>query len=190
MEEKDWGSYFDKLYKESKIAIDKFAKEHGEEEVSYFCYDSEPCYGYILTCFNTTNESLKYVHDTQKENIKYCDELLSKDAWRNNAYYQVKVNSVTPYCNNAGDFKYQGYTNIGFPEWEKFANSDEYPENPDHEDDYLESRAALIFWKVLQRLADEGAFKKLKLAKPTLLGFGFHDEEQYIVRMLNVPENA
>ncbi len=190
MEEIEWDRFLEKLLIETNQAIDKFALEHPNEEVCYFAYDTEPCYGYVLTCFNTTESSIKHVSEWHKRNIKYCGELLDDDVWRNSAYYQVKANSVLPYCDNTGDFEYQGFTEINFPEWEKYANSENYPEPPSHEDDYLESRVALIFWKALQKLSDDGAFTKLNMATPTLLGFGYHDDDPVVVRMLNVPNNA
>lgn len=190
MEESDWDGFLEKLKSETRRAIGKFASENPNEEVCHFAYDTEPCYGYVLTCFNTSQASIKHVNEWHERNTKYCGELLNNKTWRNCAYYQVKANRVLPYCDNAGDFEYQGFTEINFPEWESFANSEHYPEAPNHEDDYLESRVALIFWKGLQELADAGAFSKLRLATPTLLGFGFHDEEQIVVRMLNIPKNA
>jgi hypothetical protein len=52
MQESDWDLYWERLVEQTKLAIQQFAKEHGDEEVCYFAYDSEPCYGFVLTCFN------------------------------------------------------------------------------------------------------------------------------------------
>jgi hypothetical protein len=106
--------------------------------------------------------------------------------WRDHAYRKVKVYSVLPFCDDAGDFAYQGFTEIAFPEWTELAKSPDYPEDfPGG--DWLENRVAMIFSEAIDTLAQDGSFDKLRLASPTLLGFGFHDQDQYVVRMLRVP---
>ena len=187
MQESDWDGFLQRLKAETRQAIERFSAENPDKEVCYFAYDSEPCYGYVLTCFNSSESSVKYVRDWHDRSVRYCGERLAKDAWRNCAYYQVKANAVLPFCDNTGDFDYQGFSDINFPEWESLAASEHYPQVASHEDDYLQSRVVLIFWRALQELADEGAFAKLKLASPTLLGFGFHDDDMVVVRMLNIP---
>ena len=190
VEEEQWDIFFQRLVEGTRAAIQQFATEHPTAEVCYFAYDSEPCYGYVLTCFNTTDAEIRHIREWHDRRINYRKEILSNDVWRSNAYYQVKANSVLPFCNETGDFAYQGFTELRFPEWEAFAQSETYPEHRDHEDDYLECRVALIFAKALDTLAEDGGFEKLRLASPTLLGFGFHDQDQYVVRMLHVPGNG
>lgn len=63
MQENDWDEFLEKLKSETIQAIDKFASEYPEEEVCYFAYDTEPCYGYVLTCFNTSQVSIKHVNE-------------------------------------------------------------------------------------------------------------------------------
>jgi len=190
MKEQDWDLFKEKLVRGSREAIISFSNSHPDEEICYFAYDCQPSYGYVLTCFNTTDESLRYVSELQEINVQRGHKILDNDRFRHAGYYYVKSLSVSPHCNNTGDFKYQGYTQIFFPEWEEYSESDEYPENEKHQDDYLESRVALIFWHALTQLVDEGAFSKLKLASPTLIGFMFHDEQEVVVRILNIQKTS
>ncbi|MBA3484014.1 MAG: hypothetical protein H0T51_19595 [Pirellulales bacterium] len=189
MQEEQWADFLQRLIDGSLAAIDQFATTHPTEEICYFAYDSEPCYGYVLTCFNTTNANSRHVQEWHQRNTSYRKKLLANPTWRDSAYYKVKTNCVLPFCNNTGDFAYQGFTEIKFPEWDECARSDKYPERLNHQDDYLESRVALIFAQALDTLAEGGSFEKLRLASPTLLGFGFHDHDQYVVRMLKLPSS-
>jgi hypothetical protein len=188
MLEEQWDAFFQRLLDGTRAAIREFAAKHSTEEVCDFAYDSEPCYGYVLTCFNTTNANFKLVKHLHDSQVAQRKTVLGMPSWRSAAYYQVRSHGVVPYCNNPGYFPYQGFTDIQFPEWEKFAHSDDYPKSERHEDDYLMNRAALILAQALDTLVEDGSFELLKLAHPTRLGFTIHDEPHCIVRILNLPE--
>ena len=170
----------------TREAIISFSSTHPNEEVCYFAFDCDPIYGYVLACFNTTDNSLRYVKERQERNLLRGKKILGNDKYRDNAYYYVESLNVPPHCNNTGDFKYQGYSEISFPEWEEYSRSDEYPKSEGHKDDYLDNRVAFIFWQALTQLVEEGAFSNLKLASPTLVGFMFHDQQEIVVRILNM----
>ena len=186
MEESFWDICLDRLVAETRAAIATFAQTHRDEEVCYFAYDAEPHSGYVLTCFNTTRQSQEFVRAQRNDHVAYRQKLLADPVWFQHAYYQAKANAVLPFCNNTGDFGYQGFTTIEFPEWQAFAESAEYPAGDD-DSDYLTNRAARLFCRAFVRLVQEQAFAELKLAQPTLLGFAFHDDEQVIVEMLGIP---
>jgi hypothetical protein len=59
---------------------------------------------------------------------------------------------------------------------------------PETQLDVLENRVALILARTLDALVEEQAFNPLRLANPTLLGFGFHDHDQCVVRLLHLPD--
>ncbi len=190
MQESDWDLYLHKLVEQTKIAIEKFYRKHGDEEVCYFAYDSEPCYGYVLTCFNTSKESLKYIKNYRAHHVSYRQQLQADPDGFNNAYYQTKANTILPFCNNTGDFAYQGFTEINFPEWEDFFQNPNYPESEKSEEDYLTNRVARLFSRSIDQLVKENAFEKLRLAQPTLLGFTFHDDSPIILEILNLSHTA
>jgi hypothetical protein len=190
MQESDWDLFLERLLQQTKSAIQKFAKEHGDKEVCYFAYDSEPRYGYVLTCFNTTESSLEFTRKQREYHTEYRRKLMADPVWFDSAYYQAKTHALLPFCNNTGDFAYQGFTQIQFPEWEEFAESPNYPESEEQDDDYLTNRAARMFCRATDRLLDERAFEPLRLARPTLIGFGFHDQDQHILHLLNLPDSA
>ena len=188
MQVEQWDTFLQRLLDGSRAAIREFAAQHPSEEVCDFAYDSEPCCGYVLTCFNTTKANVKHVKEHHDYQLAQRKRVLAMPSWRAAAYYQVRSHGVVPFCNNTGYFAYQGFSDIQFPEWESFAQSEEYPKPESHEDAYLMSRAALIFAQSLDTLTEDGSFEVLGLASPTLLGFGFHDEPHCVVRMLRLPE--
>jgi hypothetical protein len=187
MDEAQWDVFLQRLLDGSRPAIRRFAAEHPGDEVCYFAFDSEPRYGYVLICFNTSQSNLRHVSEWHEKRVAYRKALLSQQVWRDRAYYQVRTHSVLPFCDNTGDFAYQGFAEVKYPEWQTAAESEEYPQASDDNNDYLQNRVALLFAQALDVLAEEGSFSSLGLACPTLLGFGFHDQEQLIVRMLNLP---
>lgn len=190
MQEEQWGAFLQRLMDGSRAAIRDFAAKYPAEEVCDFAYDSEPCYGYVLTCFNTTKANVKFVKWRHDFRVAQRKNVLSMPSWRGAAYYQVRSHSVVPFCNSPGDFPYPDFSNIQFPEWESYAHSDDYPTPETQEDDYLMNRAALIFSQALDTLAEDGSFELLRLARPTQLGFTFHDEPHCVVRILNFPETG
>ena len=187
MQEEQWDIYLQQLIDGTRTAIEKFALEHPNEEVCYFAYDSEPCYGYVLTCFNTTEANRLYVPLRHEELVSRRKGQTEKWGRRKQDYYFLRTSSVLPFCNNTGEFRYQDFAELKFPEWQQFAESESYPEFEDNDRDYLLNHVAWLFGKALDTLAEDGSFEKLKLASPTLLGFAFHDEEQYVVRLLRFP---
>ena len=57
-------------------------------------------------------------------------------------------------------------------------------------DDYLESNARLVLWRVTERLVEDDAFAVLKMASPFMIGYGIHDQEETILRFLNWPSSV
>jgi hypothetical protein len=183
----DWNEIENLIYNESVAAIDKFTKEHASEEVCYFAYDSEPYYEYVLIAIDTSDNSLskaKYYTQTSIERVK---EFLQHDRdWQMAKATMISANTL-PFTNNTGDFKYRNFAEIKFEGWQEFADSEIYPQGEfeDEGDDYLEGNLAIIFWKVIDRLIQENQFSKFQMSSPFYLGYGFHDEDQILLRILN-----
>jgi hypothetical protein len=190
MKESDWDLYLERLVQETKSATEQFAAEHADEEVCYFAFDSEPRYGYVLTCFNTSRASLEFTRKQLAYHTQYRRRLLEDPIWFDNAHYKAKAHALLPFCNNTGDFAYQEFTRIDFPEWQEYAESDDYPHSDDEDEDYLLNRVARLFCRATDLLVERRSFNKLRLARPFLIGFGFHDHDQYVLHILNLPETA
>ena len=163
-----------------------FSAEHLDEEICYFAFDSEPYYGYILICFDTTENSIFEAKLSAQRSMDHAEEFIQKDYdWQMAKSAMISANAL-PFTNNTGDFKYQGYAEVNFEGWQEFADSAAYPGGDfDEADDYLEGNMAIIFWKVIDRLIREGHFSALRMASPFYAGYGFHDEDQVLLRILN-----
>jgi hypothetical protein len=88
---------------------------------------------------------------------------MAEPVWFDYSYYQAKAHALLPFCKNTGDFAFQGFTQIQFPEWQEFAESPSYPQPKDEDDDYLINRAARLFCRATDRLVEERAFEQLRL---------------------------
>ena len=182
----DWNEVEEKLYAESVAAIEAFAAQHPVEEVCYFAYDTDPQYGYILICFDTSENSVSEAKRSAERSIKLVEECF-RHGWD---WQMAKATMISaaelPFTNNSADFKYHGFWEVEFEGWEELAESEDYPVGDfEGADDYLEGNVALIFWKVFDRLIREGLFSGLRMASPFYVGYGFHDEDQVILRILN-----
>ncbi len=189
-DEGDWGVFQQRLIEGTRAAIREFAARHPEETVCAFAYDCDPSAGSVLTSFNTARAEAEFVRKTHERNVRHRREVLSKPAAWSRAFYQIKANRVLPFCDRTGDFAYQDFSEIRFPEWRELFEHPEYPEPSGGQDDYLHARAAAIFVRALDLLVEDGTFGTLRLASPTLLGVAFHDEQHCVVRMLRLPGDA
>lgn len=186
MKPPDWNEVERILYGESVAAIKRFSVEHTDEEVCYFAFDSEPYYGYVLICFDTTENSITEAKLSAERSLKSVREFIQSYCdWQRAKSVMISASKL-PFTNNTGDFKYQGYAEVNFGDWQDFADSEEYPVgNFELASDYLEGNLVIVFWKVIDRLIGEGHFSGLRMASPFYAGYGFHDEDQILLRILN-----
>jgi hypothetical protein len=187
----DWEASDRKLHKASVAAIKRFAREYPGRPVCCFFFDcDEPRYGLLSISLDTPEENIRAVKEMERFAIESRRKYLrSKGAWRW-AKHQVSTPVLSPFNTNSGDFEFPEYADVEFPAWVKLAAKGNYPKGVEHEDDYLESNARLVMWRVAERLVAEDAFALLTLASPFLLGYSIHDQEEVILRMLNWPEQA
>jgi hypothetical protein len=180
----EWEKDLRRLLDASREAIRRFQREHGDEEVCYFAYDSDPQYGYVLICFNTSEASRRSVASSYAHSVARRVKNLREPAFVDSALYMAESTAALPFCNNTGDFEYQGFAEVKFERWEE-----EAPEGhiEDDHDNPLLNRVAWLLCCAIDTLVDEKAFDSLKLASPTLVGFAFHDSEQHVLRMLRLP---
>jgi hypothetical protein len=184
----NWKKVEDKLFKWSKATIKKFTRDHPGETVCFVAFDTDPRYGYVSLAFDTLENSLQSARELEKFAIKNRARNLTKDGSWSWAKYQLSTPVLSVFNTNSGDFLYQEYDVIEFPEWQKLAESGKYPKGEEHEDDYLEGNVRILIWKVSERLIETDSFASLKLAAPFMVGYGIHDQEVVILRILNWPQ--
>lgn len=185
MKEPDWKEVEERLYQESVSAIKQFSVEHANEEICYFAFDSEPNYGYVLICFDTTENSAREAKRSAERALTFTRQYMERGFQWQMAKSIMTGANLLPFTNNTGDFAYQGYTQVDFEGWQEFAESDDYPKGYSEEHDYLEDNLAIVFWKVIDRLIQEEQFSVLKMSSPFFAGYGFHDQDQVLLRIIN-----
>ena len=187
MKEEDWNLSFEKLVMETKKSIEKFSAEHNDEIISYINYDTDPIYGYVLVSYNTLEHSNEFTRKQHDYNLSYIRERIEKPSWQKYALERLKSRSFVPHCDSPGDFKYMGYSEIKFPDWESFSRSEKPSEAEESNTAYLDRNVSMLLWRAMDKLAETDAFNNLKLSSPTLLGFNIHDSAPVVTRMLNLP---
>jgi hypothetical protein len=186
----DWAESDERLYAASVAAIRRFAVEYPDKVVCFFAFDTEPRYGYVLIALDTLANNMRSVKQLEAFAVGQREKLLRRaDAWQH-AKYRLRSPVLTAFNTNSGDFAYPDYARVEFPEWREAAELGEYPTGPAHADDYLESNGRLVLWRVAEKLVAEAAFAPLCLASPFLVGYGIHDQEESILRLLNWPTAA
>jgi hypothetical protein len=187
----DWEASDRKLYKASMAAIKTFAREHPGRPVCCYFFDcDEPRYGHLSISFDTLENNVQAVKELEKYAVESrAKNLRGKIKWEW-AKYQLSTPVLSPFNTNSGDFEFPEFAEVEFPAWVKLAEKGNYPKGAAHEDDYLESNARLVMWRVAEQLVAEDAFAPLTLASPFLLGYSIHDQEEVILRLLNWPRQA
>jgi hypothetical protein len=184
----DWDASDRKLHKAATAAIKRFAREHPDAEVCCFFFDcDEPRHGHLSISLDTLENNVRSAKELEQCAIENRQKnLRGKLTWQW-ARYQISTPVLSPFNTNSGDFEFPEYAEVEFPAWVKLAEKGNYPKGAEHEDDYLESNARLIMWRVAEQLVAENAFARLKRASPFLLGYSIHDQEEVILRLLNWP---
>jgi hypothetical protein len=186
----DWPACDQRLHTASVAAIRRLARECHDEPISFFAFDSEPRYGYVQISFDTLTGNIRSAKRREEFAIEQRQKVLTRpDAWMSAKYF-LRSPVLTAFNTNSGNFAFSHYSEVRFSEWRKLAEEGGYPVGDTHQDDYLESNARLVLWRVAEQLVAEEAFKPLTLASPFLVGYGIHDQEEVVLRLLNWPASA
>ena len=182
VKEPDWDRAYLKLLEATSKAIGDFSSKHPDRIVSDICYDSEPEAGYVLVAFNTeANDSKDFRKRNSASNAYIKEQLVERyDNWKENAHYFLKSKEVRRRGANPGYFDFQDFADVDFPEWVEYIEQ-ELPDRPSHEDDYLESRVAFLFWRVMDTLVNDDCFEDLLVTSDFQLSYCFHDQDPVVL---------
>lgn len=184
----DWDASDQKLYQASIAAIERFAREHPNDEVCCFFFDcDEPRYGHLFISFDTLENNIRSAKELERIAIENREKnLRGKLTWQW-AEYQLTTPVLSPFNTDGGDFAFREFAEIQIAAWVNLAQKG-YPKGDENDDDYLESNVRLVLWRVTERLVADDAFAALKLASPFMVGYSIHDQEEVILRLLNWPK--
>ena len=111
----DWNACEQQLYAASLAAIQRFAQEHPSEEICFFCYDSEPRYGYVFIGFDTLENNVRSAMGLQRFAVDNRERNLQGALTWQWAQYQLSTPVLQPFLTNSGDFAYREYAQVDFP---------------------------------------------------------------------------
>lgn len=181
----DWNSAEKKLIAFTKETVHKFSEEHPDETVCAIYFDSEPRYGYVIIAFDTPENNLKNVRETEDFRVSSMKSHFEEnDVW-DGSTHGVLHPILDTMEQNPGDFTYYQYAQVDFQDWENAA--DEVEDDEEKFDAFvnqLNDNFRILACKVIHELVEENAFAKLNLFAPSIMGYGIHDEEEAIVRFL------
>ena len=186
----NWKENQERLFVVASEAVKRFAATHAVE-CSHFAFDADALYGYVLCSFDSPGHSLQAARESEEYAIKRrARDLAGEDGWKY-ATHTLGHPSVAPYCDNTGDFAFQHFAEVTFPEWRA------HWESPDSEcsevdgcDDYLGGHVRVLLWQVVERLIEAKIFDVLRMASPFLISYAMHDEEQRVLRVLRWPQDS
>ncbi len=183
----DWKVVEERLVETGCSAIRRFAGEHSEEVCSFFAYVVDPYSSAFEVCLDTYAhsilEAMKYERRTfgrRHEGAKH------PQAWKW-AHHRLDNPRLVDYTSSAGSFAFVGYAQGAIEHWQEYLAMDEQSPHSEGEDSYLEGNWRIVIWKAIERLLKMQVLEGLHLSSPFRLGYEFHDEDLYVLRLINWP---
>jgi hypothetical protein len=181
MNQPDWTSADETLFKQSVAVIRQFITDHPDELFSTFAFSVDCLYTGAALNFDTLEHSLAEAQRHERYQIKHRSQLFADESsWRDARYFVAHYTRRVDDCNLRGSFKYDLVAFVEVPVWEDYFNSNE-------ECAELDGRVIVALWRVVDRLVKVGAFNGLKMSPCFRIAFSFHDDEMIVLRILNWP---
>lgn len=183
----DWKVVEEQLVETGCSAIRRLAGEHPEEVCSFFAFAIDPYSSVFEVCLDTyvhgIHEAMKYERRTFGRRQEGARHPL---AWKR-AHHWLDSPHLVDYAPSAGSFAFAGYAQGKIEQWEEYIVMDEQYSHGEDEDSYLEGNWRIVIWKAIERLLKMQVFDALHLSSPFRLGYEFHDEDLYVLRLINWP---
>lgn len=190
--EPDWQAAEDRIVVETTSAIERFAREHPNEVCSCLAFAVDCCYGDVVLCFDTLQNSLAQAKRHQREVLKDWELNLGKEhGWEEAEYYLTRTHThnriveYTPYP--VDDFKYGSVSILHFDDWDEYFGS---TERDDQERNPI-GHVIVLMHNVVNRLVSSGVFEQLALSSPFRVGVDFIEVKEpgiIVMRILNWPD--
>lgn len=186
--EPDWRALEARIINEATAVIERFAKQHPVEVCSCFAFAVDCCYGDVVLCIDSFENSLAKAKALQRATLKHWDSYLGSERGWQNAEYEItskKLYEYNPYP--VDEFKYGSISILHFDDWETYFLCEE---RNDDEPDPI-GHVIVLMHNVVDRLTSLGVFEQLKLSAPFRVGVHFADisqEEFIVMRILNWPD--
>lgn len=182
----DWDAAQALLIEEGGRAIESYSAKHAAELCSFFAYSIDYCFGDVVICFDTIDNSLLYAKRHEAETLRARDAVLRGESGWENAEYYVQRELLCSYNPHTADFKYPDFVRLHLSDWEGYFLNDQRPERPDPL-----GRVVVLMHKVIGKLVAAHCFDRLTMAQPFRVGVEFPRDDLGLVvmKLLNWPSH-
>jgi hypothetical protein len=186
LNEPDWNAAEAVLVEKSRSAIEHFATQHPAELCSFVAFSVDYCFGEVVICFDTYDNSLLHAKRYEARTLKTWNGVLCEDRGWENAHYYIQRDRLSSHNPHTADFKYHHFARLHFSEWEAYFGNDQLPESPDPL-----GHVIVLLHKVISKLVAAHSFDQLKMTSPFRVGAEFprDDHDLIVMRLLNWPSH-
>jgi hypothetical protein len=185
LKEPDWDAVKALLVEEGRKAITNFSATHAAELCSFFAFCVDYCFGDVVICFDTYDNSLLHAKRNEVQTLKTWDHAFSGERRAENAKNYLLSRRLCSYNTHTAEFKYPNFATLHFSDWEGYFLNKQRPEHPDP----LGHVIALMH-RVISELVSSRSFDALALSSPFRIGVEFAEELGLVVmRLLNWPSH-
>jgi hypothetical protein len=102
----DWEAAQTLLVEEGNKAIKNFTAKHAAELCSFFAFSVDYCFGDVVICFDTYDNSLLHAKRNEVQTLKAWDAALSGEKGLENAKNYLLRRKLCSYNPHTAEFKY------------------------------------------------------------------------------------
>jgi hypothetical protein len=186
LKEPDWDAAEALLIEEGSRAIENFSAKNPAELCSFFAFSVDYCFGDVVICFDTNDNSLLHAKRHEARTLKSWDGALCGERGWENAQYYIQRDRLCSYNPHTADFKYPDFARLHFSDWEGYFGNDQLPEHP-----APLGHVIVLMHKVICKLVETRSFDGLAMSSPFRVGVEFPRDDLGLVvmRLLNWPSH-
>ena len=185
LKEPNWTAAQVLLVEEGKRAIENFSAKHDTEPCSFFAFSVDYCFGDVVICFDTYDNSVLHAKRNEVQTLRIWDEAFSSERDVENAQAHLLSRRLCSYNQFTAEFKYPNFATVHFSDWEEYFLNEQRPEHPDPV-----GHVIVLMHQVIAELVSSHSFDGLALSSPFRIGVEFAEEIRLVVmRLLNWPSH-
>ena len=185
LKEPDWDTAQALLVEEGRKAIENFSAKHAAELCSIFAYCVDYCFGDVVICFDTYDNSLLHAKRNEVQTLKIWHAAFGGERGAENAKNHLLSRRLCGYNTLTAEFKYPSFATVHFSDWEGYFLNEQRPEHPDPL-----GHVIVLMHRVICELVSSHSFDRLALSSPFRIGVEFAEELGLVVmRLLNWPSH-
>jgi hypothetical protein len=186
LKEPDWDAAESLLVEEGNRAIEDFSAKYAAELCSCFAFSVDYCFGDVVICFDTNDNSLLHAKRHEARALKSWDAALGGERGWENAQYYLQRDRLCSHNPHTADFKYANFAKLHLSDWEGYFGDDQLPERPDSL-----GHVIVLMHKAVSKLVAARSFDRLVMSSPFRVGVEFPRDDLGLVvmRVLNWPSH-